>query len=100
MEGLSPTQYLIYTPQNGGPERNIATLYSDKVEIHDSHLKQVMKELGIQIPPHLQGKFEGKKVVHLNNSEKDALFVQAFVDVYFKFHMDKKLYRLSSEFPR
>jgi hypothetical protein len=88
----SNTHYLIYTTQSG-EEQRVAKIQHDSIEIYDSNLKNVMRRVGIQIPPHLQGQFEGKKNVYLDDSER-ALFIKAFVDVYFKFHMDKRFYRL------
>lgn len=88
----SITKYLIYTPQSG-PEKCIATIRDDSIEIHDTNLREVMQHVGIQIPPHLQEKFKWKKNVYLDDS-KSALFINAFVDVYFKLHMDKRFYQL------
>lgn len=87
-------QYLFYIPQSGGPEQLIATIRPpDTIEIHNEHLRRVMSQVGIQIPQHLQENFEGKRNIYLNDSEK-ALFIKAFVEVYFQLHMDKRIYQL------
>jgi hypothetical protein len=51
-----------------------------------------MKTIGITIPPDYRPSFDDKSVVYLEK-ENHQLFIRAFRDIYYHFHLPKNQYR-------
>ncbi len=55
---------------------------------YDEILEEEMREMGIQIPPHLRKEFEGQEVIYL----KDKAFLKAFKEVYCQMVFNPAIY--------
>jgi hypothetical protein len=69
----------------------IATIDEDaeKIKIHHSDLKKLMKTNGIDIPAFLQAAYDNQKTVRLG--EKN--FIRAFKQIYWQNNMDPEVYK-------